>query len=224
MTLHDVWVIGVGFGCGVLWLGLAFMLSHRLRDRQPAEASDIGPTSANSTRRSADSRRRTAGNPQGETGEPEFADRRPSSSPRARHEPSSGRSGSETILLMEDDAGIRAVVQRILGMHGYTVLAAATPVEALELSTHHAGPIHLLLTDLLLPETSGRRVAELLLRRRPGLPVLFMSGYTDDAIVHQGWLDSDTEVLQKPFTSESLLRRARQVLDQSGAGRIAAGA
>jgi PAS domain S-box-containing protein len=146
-------------------------------------------------------------------------------SPRAHHELPSGRSGSETILVVEDDAGIRAVVQRILGVHGYTVLAAATPVEALELSAHHPGPIHLLLTDVVLPGTNGRHLAELLLRERPGLPVLYMSGYTDDAIVHHGWLDPDTEFLQKPFTSEVLLRRTRQVLDQQGgAGQVAAGA
>jgi two-component system cell cycle sensor histidine kinase/response regulator CckA len=124
--------------------------------------------------------------------------------------------GSETILVVEDDAGILSVIRRMLEERGYPVLLAATPQLALELAAGHEGPIHLLLTDVVMPEMSGRQLAERLLRDWPGLPVLFMSGYTDDAMVHQGRLNPDTELLQKPFTTDTLLRRIRRVLYPGG--------
>jgi CheY-like chemotaxis protein len=123
---------------------------------------------------------------------------------------------SATILVVEDDPGIRGVIRRVLEEQGYPVLLAATPRLALELAAGHEGPIHLLLTDVVMPEMSGRQMAERLLRDWPGLPVLFMSGYTDDAIVHHGRLDPGTELLQKPFTPDTLLRRIRRVLDPGG--------
>ncbi len=127
-------------------------------------------------------------------------------------QPVAGRE-SATILVVEDDPGIRTVIWRVLEEQGYPVLLAATPQLALELAAGHEGPIHLLLTDVVMPEMSGRQLAERLLRDRPRLPVLFMSGYTDDAILHQGRLDPDTDLLQKPFTSDILLRRIRRILD-----------
>jgi DNA-binding response OmpR family regulator len=114
--------------------------------------------------------------------------------------------------MVEDDAGIRTVIRRVLEEQGYRVLGAATPQLALEVAARHEGPIHLLLTDVVMPEMTGAHLSERLLRERPGLPILFMSGYTDNAVVHQGRLDPDTDFLQKPFAPEALLRRVRQVL------------
>jgi two-component system, cell cycle sensor histidine kinase and response regulator CckA len=108
-------------------------------------------------------------------------------------------------------------------MAGYTVIGAGAPTEALEAAERHDGPIHLLLTDVVMPELTGRQLAGRLAGQRPGLAVLYMSGYTDDAIVHHGRLDPDTAFLQKPFTPESLLRRVRDVLDRGGSRAAAAG-
>jgi DNA-binding NtrC family response regulator len=126
------------------------------------------------------------------------------------------------MLVVEDDPGIRALVRQVLEMAGYTVIEAGAPTEALEAAERHDRPIHLLLTDVVMPELTGRQLAGRLAGRRPGLAVLYMSGYTDDAIVHHGRLDPDTAFLQKPFTPETLLRRVRDVLDQGGP-RTAAG-
>ncbi len=130
--------------------------------------------------------------------------------------------GTETILVVEDDGAIRALVRKVLETAGYTVIDAGAPREALDLARQHDGPIQLLLTDVILPELTGRELADRLVRDRPDLAVLFMSGYADDAIVHQGRLDPDTAFLQKPFTPEALLRRVREVLGRGGAGAAAA--
>jgi len=126
--------------------------------------------------------------------------------------------GSETILFVEDEPSIRRVLQRFLEMAAYTVLEAATPREALELAQHYERPIDLLLTDVVMPEMSGRELADRLVAQRPGLLVLYMSGYADDAIVHQGRLEPDTAFLHKPFAPDTLLRRIREVLGPGGAG------
>jgi len=132
--------------------------------------------------------------------------------------------GTETILLVEDDLAILTVISRLLATSAYTVLQAATPRKALELAERHAGPLDLLLTDVVLPEMTGRDLAERLMTQRPGLRVLYMSGYTGDAITHQGRLEPDTEFLQKPFAPEVLLRRIHEVLDRGGSSRAAGGA
>jgi two-component system, cell cycle sensor histidine kinase and response regulator CckA len=137
--------------------------------------------------------------------------------PALREERAPPRAGRETLLLVEDDPGIRKVARRILEMQAYTVLVAGTPGEALEIAAQYEGRIDLLLTDVVLPGQTGPRLAEILLRERPGLPVLYMSGYTDDAIVRNGQLSPDTEFLAKPFTPDTLHRRVRQILDQRGA-------
>jgi signal transduction histidine kinase/ActR/RegA family two-component response regulator len=134
------------------------------------------------------------------------------------------RAGLETILVVEDDEVIRKVARRVLEMQSYTVLMASTPTEALEVAAQFEGRIDLLLTDVILPGVTGPRLAELLLFGRPGLPVLYMSGYADDAIVLSGQLAPDTEFLSKPFTPDTLLRRVRQTLDQHGAAGAAASA
>ncbi len=125
-------------------------------------------------------------------------------------------SGTETILLVEDEASLRVMIREILESAGYEVLEGPTPEEALAAAGAHAATIHLVLTDVVLPRLSGRQVAEALRSSRPDVKVLFMSGYTDDAISHHGILDPGTHFIQKPFTTDGLLRRVRQVLDESG--------
>jgi PAS domain S-box-containing protein len=126
--------------------------------------------------------------------------------------------GAETILLVEDDAPLRQLASRVLREAGYTVLDSRTPTEAVLTGTHHQGEVHLLLTDVVMPQMSGRTVAELLTRQRPGLSVLYMSGYTDDDVVRRGVLaTAETAFLQKPFTPGELLRQVRDTLDARGA-------
>jgi two-component system cell cycle sensor histidine kinase/response regulator CckA len=124
--------------------------------------------------------------------------------------------GRETILLVEDDAQVRVLAADILRRQGYRLLESGLPSEALALVAAHPGPIHLLLTDVVMPEMSGRVLAEQLGAKRPSLRVLFMSGYTDDAIVHHGVLESGVAFIQKPLTPEALARRVRQALDAAG--------
>ena len=122
--------------------------------------------------------------------------------------------GSETILLVEDQDEVRVVARDILRRYGYHVLEARHAGEALLLCERHMRTIHLLLTDVVMPQMNGRELAGRLLRERPELRVLYMSGYTEHAIVHHAILDSDVEYLQKPIVPEALARRVRQVLDK----------
>jgi CheY-like chemotaxis protein len=119
----------------------------------------------------------------------------------------------ETILLVEDAQRVRAVVREILEMTGYTVLEARHGAEAVEVANRHAGPIHLLLTDVVMPQMSGRELAQRLATLRPDLKVLYMSGYTDDAIVRHGVLASGIAFLSKPFTPDALALKVRELLD-----------
>jgi len=121
--------------------------------------------------------------------------------------------GSETILLVEDEAGVRTLAKTILQTQGYTVLDAAQGKDAFLLSGQHEGLIHLMVTDMVMPEMSGPEVAERLKPLRPNMKVLFMSGFTDKAIVHNGELDPGMAFLQKPFTPQTLTRKVREVLD-----------
>jgi CheY-like chemotaxis protein len=121
--------------------------------------------------------------------------------------------GTETVLLAEDAGPLRAVARQILKRHGYTVLEAPDGRSALDEAAGHDGPIHLLITDVIMPEMSGRQLAERLKERRPELKVLFVSGYTDDAIIRHGTLEPGIAFLQKPFSPESLARKVRGVLD-----------
>ncbi|MGZ5434577.1 MAG: PAS domain S-box protein [Pyrinomonadaceae bacterium] len=124
--------------------------------------------------------------------------------------------GSETVLLVEDEDVVRGLAQRILEEAGYRVITAHGGEEAVTWCANNAETIHLLLTDVVMPETSGKELAERLTSLRPQTKVLFMSGYTDEAIVHHGVLDSNVEFIQKPFTPTALSRKVRQVLDSNG--------
>jgi CheY-like chemotaxis protein len=126
--------------------------------------------------------------------------------------------GSEIILLVEDEDMVRQVARRILARHGYTVLEAASGDDALAVSREHAGPIHLMLTDVVMPGMSGQEIAENLKLQRPEMQVLFMSGHTENAIVHHGVLDPGTAFIQKPFKHTVLTHKIREVLDNPAAG------
>jgi nitrogen-specific signal transduction histidine kinase/CheY-like chemotaxis protein len=121
--------------------------------------------------------------------------------------------GSETLLLVEDEDQVRRIVQEILEQQGYDVLTAANGEEALRLAEVHGSKIHLLLTDLVMPQMSGRELAEELTTLQPKLKVLYMSGYTDDAIVRHGLLDASLSFIQKPFDVATAARKVREVLD-----------
>ena len=121
--------------------------------------------------------------------------------------------GNETILLVEDAEGLRKLAQECLENKGYRVLAAKDAQEALTISKQNRGPIHLLLTDVVLPGTGGRELARQLVLMHPETRVLYMSGYTDNAIVHHGVLEPGIAFLQKPFTVNNLWQKVRDVLD-----------
>jgi PAS domain S-box-containing protein len=121
--------------------------------------------------------------------------------------------GTETILLVEDDEAILNLGKTILENLGYTVLAAPTPGYAIHLAREHPGDIHLLITDVVMPEMNGRELAEELGVFLPNLKCLYMSGYTADVIAHRGILEEGVNFIQKPFGSEKLAERVRQVLD-----------
>jgi PAS domain S-box-containing protein len=121
--------------------------------------------------------------------------------------------GTETILLVEDEDAVRILARSILGKCGYTVLEAQNGADALLICAQHPAPIDLLLTDVVMPRMNGRELAQRLQQLRPGMKVLYMSGYTDDAIVRNGLLHATLAFIQKPVTPEPLARKLREVLD-----------
>jgi PAS domain S-box-containing protein len=123
------------------------------------------------------------------------------------------RKGTETILLVEDEAAILKMIRIMLEQHGYAVLTASSPTAALALAENHSGGIHLILTDVVMPEMNGRELAEKLTSRYPDLKVMFMSGYTADTIAHQGVLDDGIAFIQKPFSIQDMIKKIRCLLD-----------
>ncbi len=128
--------------------------------------------------------------------------------------PAAMTTGSETILVVEDEPGVRSLSRLVLQGQGYTVLDAGGAEEALPLCERHRGTIHLLLSDVILEDVSGPELARRLLQLRPQMKVLFMSGYTDDAVLLHGVKAADTPFLQKPFSADALARKVREVLDR----------
>jgi CheY-like chemotaxis protein len=122
--------------------------------------------------------------------------------------------GTETVLVAEDEELLRRLVTRLLSILGYKVLAAANGGEALLTCQNYTKPIDLLVTDVVMPGMSGRELAKKLTQVRPGLKVLYTSGYTDNAIVHHGVLDPGTAFIQKPFSASALAVKVREVLDK----------
>ncbi|MCC6418041.1 MAG: response regulator [Gemmataceae bacterium] len=131
--------------------------------------------------------------------------------------------GTETVLLAEDDSGVRGMAASVLRHAGYTVLEASDGIEALRVARAVAGPIHLLLTDAVMPHLSGRVLAEQLSRLRPDLKILVMSGYTVDSVLRHGLLAGEVEFIQKPFATHALAHKVRAILD-APVRRLAAGA
>jgi two-component system, cell cycle sensor histidine kinase and response regulator CckA len=131
--------------------------------------------------------------------------------------------GTETILLVEDEAALRTIARETLEAHGYRVIEAGSAKDAIEVARGRTEPIQLLLTDVVMPGMNGRALAEALVAERPGLKVIYMSGYTDDVIAHSGVLETGVLLLEKPFSALALLGRVRQALgEQATAGPAAA--
>ncbi len=131
------------------------------------------------------------------------------------------RGRGETILVVEDEISVLRLAQRVIENMGYTVLASARPAEAVAMAREHAGEIHLLLTDVVLPGMSGKDLAGEMMQIRPNIRVLFMSGYTANVIAHQGVLDEGVHFIGKPFTSDSLARKVREALGTQNGGQHA---
>jgi PAS domain S-box-containing protein len=136
-----------------------------------------------------------------------------SQAPATIEQPAVG--GRETVLLAEDDPSVREIVAQVLAQKGYRVLRAPDGQTAIEMARGQRGALHLLVTDLVMPGMTGRELAETLRAERPGLRVLYMSGYTDDAVVRHGVLEEGMPYLQKPFTPRALAAKVREVLDRS---------
>jgi CheY-like chemotaxis protein len=134
----------------------------------------------------------------------------------APREPATGTvpRGAETLLVTEDEAGVRELVRRALEQRGYTVLVARDGAEAQLLAAEYRKPIHLLVTDMVMPGMNGRDLAEQIAAARPDIRVLFLSGYASDVIARQGVLEKGLAFLQKPFTPDDLACRVREVLDR----------
>ena len=122
--------------------------------------------------------------------------------------------GSETVLLVEDEEEVRKLAAQILQRQGYKVLEAPQGGDALLICEQHQTPVHLMLTDVVMPGMSGHQLAERLKSLQPQMKVLYMSGYTDNAIVQHGVLVEGVNYISKPFTVDALARKVREVLDQ----------
>jgi two-component system, cell cycle sensor histidine kinase and response regulator CckA len=131
-------------------------------------------------------------------------------------EPAAAR-GTETIMVVEDDESVRELVRLILEGNGYRVHAVGDSADAARVCSQLPAGVDLLLTDVVMPQVSGRELAERLAEDNPGLRVLFMSGYSDEAVYRHGVLSPDAAFIEKPFTERTLTRKVREVLDQGAA-------
>jgi two-component system cell cycle sensor histidine kinase/response regulator CckA len=141
---------------------------------------------------------------------PRVAD--PADSPRLDKHPQAAAGGSETVLLVEDEESVRELVRETLKTRGYKVIEASDGIAGLRVSEEHQGNIEILITDVVMPGMSGRELAKRVAAARPNIRVLYLSGYTEDAIIHEGALEPGTGFLQKPFTLQVLARKVREVL------------
>jgi CheY-like chemotaxis protein len=121
--------------------------------------------------------------------------------------------GTETLLVVEDDDALREIATSVLRSAGYTVLAAASGAAALEIAAQHQGSLQLVLTDMVMPGMGGRELATRLTEIRPDIRIVYTSGYTDDAILRRHALEASDHFLSKPYTVVELTRRIRKVLD-----------
>ncbi|MHC4609181.1 MAG: response regulator, partial [Planctomycetota bacterium] len=124
------------------------------------------------------------------------------------------RGGSETVLVVEDESIVRRLTRRILEESGYQVLEAANGDTALQIAAEYDGCIHLMVTDVVMPDMNGLKLADALSNTRPDLRVLFVSGHPSNVLAHHGVSSADLELLEKPFGAEALLQRARELLDR----------
>ena len=127
--------------------------------------------------------------------------------------PEGSQEGSETILLLEDSDQVRNLVLALLKREGYVVLVAESGKKALEILRTHDGPVHMLLTDVVMPEMNGKQFVTQAMVSHPQIRVLYMSGYMDEVLAHHGILDTDVSFIQKPFTIQALSTKVREVLD-----------
>jgi CheY-like chemotaxis protein len=134
--------------------------------------------------------------------------------PKSQHEPAKINAGTETILLAEDEPVVRTLLCHILSMHGYTVLEAGHGRAALHLAESYGGHIHLLVTDVIMPGMSGPQLSIKLSAQRPGIRVLFLSGYSEETVARNGAPQTEPPFLQKPFTPTELVQKVREVLDR----------
>ena len=132
---------------------------------------------------------------------------------KAEIRPEPPRGGVETILLVEDESSVLNLTKLMLERLGYTVIAASMPTDAIRLAENWKGEIHLLLVDVVMPEMTGRALAERLDPLRPKLKRLYMSGYTANVIAHRGVLDEGVQFIQKPFSTRDLAAKIREVLE-----------
>jgi two-component system, cell cycle sensor histidine kinase and response regulator CckA len=130
--------------------------------------------------------------------------------------------GCETLLLVEDEASVRQASRQFLTRSGYNVLEATDGEDAIRASREHRGPIHLMITDVVMPRMGGPRLAERLAEERPDMKVLFVSGYAENTVLQHGKIDVTTRFLQKPFSLKALARKAREVLEASESHVLAA--
>ena len=202
-------------GAGIAPEAVEHIFDPFFTTKEPGEGTGLGLSTVHTAVQQTGGTIRVASEPNfGTTFEILF----PPAAPAAANEVDGGsetvaQRGHETVLLCEDDDAIRDLVTRILEKAGYTVLAAAAPRIGVALAMETTRPIDLLVTDVVMPQMNGVELARAVGKDRPNMGVLYISGYTAQAIGHHGVLDTSVALLEKPFSTAALLRRVREVLD-----------